>query len=124
MVSSHSFNHSKKRYAMKLKIKQVTARASRLTRSAPICAERRATGLPTPIATTAAPARVPPGFRPAQAVHQADGSCAGAGQDRTIVSCGRHIWSNKSDTCVYMTESTKNCSAYKVRASHNRNEKR
>ena len=37
------------------------------------------------------------GFRPARA----DGMW-----DRTIVSCG-----NKSDSCVYMTESTKNCSA-------------
>ena len=43
--------------------------------------------------------RWPPrlGFRPARA----DGMW-----DRTIVSCG-----NKSDSCVYMTESTKNCSA-------------
>ena len=36
------------------------------------------------------------GFRPARADSM---------WDRTIVSC------NKSDTCVYMTESTKNCSA-------------
>ena len=62
------------------------ARASRLLRQS---APRRATGLPTPIATTAAPAL---GFRPARA----DGIW-----DRTIVSCG-----NKSDSCVYMTEST------------------
>ena len=39
------------------------------------------------------------GFRPARA--RADSMW-----DRTIVSCG-----NKSDSCVYMTESTKNCSA-------------
>ena len=43
------------------------------------------------IATTAAPVRVPR-FRPARA----DGMW-----DRTIVSCG-----NKSDSCVYMSEST------------------
>ena len=45
------------------------------------------------------------GFRPARADGMWD-QVMDQVWDRTIVSCG-----NKSDSCVYMTESTKNCSA-------------
>ena len=76
-------------------------------------APRRATGLPMPIATTAAPAWVPPG--PGRR-HVGD---------RTIVSYVKVTVVIKLCDCVYMRDRVYLRTAVpKVRATHNRNEKR